>query len=539
VIGATPALTVGVFPATAPDRLKRLFGALEEAFPISFEGRRDGELRGLDAVLEIGGTNQVAAAAASIPTLSLLAMEPDAAGAPMDNALGTDPWLDSRLRGAILPDTCLGEALDRGATLGPSGAATVLASCRQRPTWTRAGKHQAALLAPAELGADQALRERLRDGRAAALLPLVHFLRDLTSPIAWQPPPARACLLFDDPNLHWPSYGFVRLAELGHHAREHAYHASLATVPLDGWLAHPAAVRATRESRGALSLTVHGNNHFGAELGAIDSEERALGLAAQALRRTRAFGRRHGVPVDPVMVPPHEECSRATMRALRRCGFEAITMTRPFPWLASSPRSWLTRPPDAGPLAGWGPSDRAEGLAVFLRHPFVDRSPAELALRAFLGQPLILYGHQADLRDGLGVLAEAAADVNRLGPAHWCSLGEIAAGSYETRRQGSTQEVRPASRRAVVELPDDVEQLLVYPREDGTGPTPDRLLVDGRAHPLGDPIAVSPGARVELELGYDDEVDPASVPTPRRQPLVLPRRLLSEGRDRLVPLLSR
>jgi hypothetical protein len=531
---------VGVFPAAELEHRRNLLAALELAFPVRFEGRGSAELNDLGGALVLGdGAQAAAAAAAGVPSLSLPRSEPAEDRDCVDLALSEATELDSRLRGAHLPDRRLDGALRAGGGLETSAGATVLAGCRGEAVWIRDGHLSTALLSPLELEPGEALRERLRDGRAAALLPLVHFLRELTAPVAWQPPPARACFLFDDPNLHWPSYGFVKLAELGRHAREHGYHASLATVPLDGWLGHPAAVQALRESQGALSLVVHGNDHYGAELGAIDSEKRALGLVAQALRRTRAFGRRHCVPVEPVMVPPHEECSQTTMRALRRCGFGAITMTRPFPWLAPPPRSWLTRPPEAGPLAGWGPSDRAEGLAVFLRHPFVDRSPAELALRAFLGQPLVLYGHQADLRDGLGILGEAAADVNRLGPTHWCSPGEIAAGSYETRRQGSTLEVRPATRRVVVELPDDIEQLLVSPREDGTGPSPDHLLVDGRPHPLDDPIAISPGTRVELELGYDDEVDIASVPTPRRQPMALPRRLLSEGRDRLAPLLSR
>lgn len=535
---AAAPLLVGVFPLAAETKLANLFSALEGAFPVRFEGRRDGGLRGLAAALELGPGGQAeAAVAAGLPALSLLTPE-RAAGQPAAvQELGHDSRLDPRLRGAALPDTHLAAALPGAVALGVDGA-TVLAGCRGVPTWAQAGELRRAALAPAELAPGEALRERLRDGRSAALLPLVQFLRELTAPIAWQPPAARACFLFDDPNLHWPSYGFVKLDELGRHAREHGYHASLATVPLDGWLGHPAA-QTLRESQGALSLTVHGNNHYGAELESIDSQQRAQALAAQALRRTRAFGRRHGVPVEPVMVPPHEECSQATMRALRRCGFEAIAMTRPFPWLAPPPLSWLTRPTEVGPLAGWGPSDRAEGLAVFLRHPFVNRSRAELVLRAYLGQPLILYGHQADLRDGLGILGAAATDVNRLGPTHWCSLGEIAAGSYESRRQGSSLGVRPLARRALVELPSDVDTLLVEPRGDGTGALATRLLVDGRPHQLDEPVPVSPGATVELELGHDDEVDPATVPSPPLQPLALPRRLLSEGRDRLAPLLAR
>ena len=64
---------------------------------------------------------------------------------------------------------------------------------------------------------------------------------------------------------------------------------------------------------------------------------------------------------------------------------------------------------------------------MLLRHPLVSRDAPELVLRAFLDQPLILYGHHEDVAPGLDVLGEAAEDVNRLGETRWCSLGEIAA----------------------------------------------------------------------------------------------------------------
>jgi hypothetical protein len=538
-VSAPTPLRVGVFTGVGGERPRRLLAALGEAFPVTFEERHDGELRELDAALELGATAQAEAAAiAGLPALALLSPEPTDPGEAAVNRIADSPALARPLRGAELGDGRLKGAPEAGAPAALDSRASALATCDGKPTWIRADRLRTALLVPADLEADEALRERLRDGRSAALLPLVHFLRELTAAIAWQPPAPRATLLFDDPNLHWPSYGFVRLRALAADAREHGYHASLATVPLDGRLAHPGAVRALREGGGTISLSVHGNDHYGAELGAIESEREAIALAAQARRRCAAFAARNGIRVDPVMVPPHEECSRPVATALRRCGFEAITMTRPFPWLAPLPLSWLTRPAAVGPLAGWRPADRAEGLAVFLRHPFAGRSPAELALRAFLGQPLILYGHQADLREGLGVLRSTAADVDRLGPARWCSLGEIAAGSYETRREGSALAIRPLARRAILDVPADVDRLIVSPREDGTGPVPTRLLVDGHPQPLDQPVLVNPATAVELELGHDDEADPSTVPAPRPQPLALPRRLLSEGRDRLAPLVS-
>jgi hypothetical protein len=527
--------TVGVFPASACVELKRLLSALEEAFPVRFEGRQEGEPGDLDAVLELGGGEQAEAAAArGIPALRMSTPEPPEPGEAAVQELASDGSLDRTLRGAELPDDRLAATLDPKDAPARGG---VLASCRGVPTWTGRGRLQSALLYPCELGPEEALRERLRDGRSAALLPLVHFLREIAADAAWRPPTLRASFLFDDPNLHWPSYGFVRLPALSEHARRHGYHAALATIPLDGWFAHPAARRALRESDGALSLLVHGNDHDGGELGRPQTPAEATALAAQALRRVGSFEDRNGIAIDRVMVPPHEECSRATVAGLRRCGFEAMTVTQPFPWLGDGGKRWLARPPGTGPLVGWRPADLAEGLPVLLRLPLAQRSPAELRLRAFLGQPLILYGHQADLLEGLDVLTEAMADVERVGPVRWCSLGEIAAG-FETRRRGDALDVRLLGRKTRVEIPADAGQLTVEPAPRLPVDS-ERLLVDGRPHRFGVPIDASPGSAVEVAIRSEDAVDVTAVPAPPRRPLAVPRRILSEGRDRLQPLISR
>ena len=528
---------VGVFPASAHAEHNRLLAALEEAFPVRFEGRGEGELGDLDALLQLGDGDQAEAAAAlGLPALHLLAPEPSQPGELAVQELTSDAKLDRALRGAELTDDRLAAVLVGGRSTLVVGE--VLAGCHGVPTWTIRGPLQRALLIPCELGPEEALRERLRDGRSAALLPLAHFLRELTAAEGWQPPARRAAFLFDDPNLHWPSYGFVKLPALAEHARDHGYHAALATVPLDGWFAHPAARRALRESNGGLSLLVHGNDHYGGELSRPQTSGEALAMAAQAQRRVASFEARTEVAVDRVMVPPHERCSQVTVAGLRRCGFEALTVTQPFPWLGDGRRGWLTSPDGTGPLAGWRPADLAAGLPVLLRHPLTGRSSAELRLRAFLGQPLVLYGHQADLIEGLDVLTEAAADVERAGPARWCSLGEIAATSFETRRRSEDLEVRLLSRRARIEVPPEAKHLRVKPFPGSTGED-EELFVAGTPQRFGEPIAVDTGTEVEVTLRAADAVDVNSVPAPRMRPLAVPRRILSEGRDRLQPLVSR
>jgi hypothetical protein len=531
-------IVVGVTPADQLRRRPLLFAALEAALPVRFEARGPGELRGLDALL-VMGQDSGSSVPPGLPSLSLAVAEPGAEGEAVSSTLTETAQLDRRLRGAKLPDDRLGAALGEAAELATGGSAAVLATCCGAPSWVREHDRERALLIPAELEPREALRERLCDKRSAALLPLLHFLRERTEGIRWRPPPARASLLFDDPNLHWPSYGFVKLADLGAHARSHGYHVALATVPLDAWFAHPAALRALRASAGAISLLVHGNDHDGAELGRQSNEAEAIALAAQALRRVEAFGRRTGLTVDRVMVPPHEACSQATAKALRRCGFEAISMTRPCPWLEWQPHSWLARPEPADPLVAWGPVDFAEELPLLLRHPLAERSPAELVLRAFLDQPLILYGHHDDLLDGPEALLEAVGEVNRLAPTRWCSLSEIATTSFETRLRPGRLDVRLLTRRARIEIPAGATELMLEAPASELGRRQQLLTIEGRHARLGEPAPVEPGSSVEVTLVPSDAVDIGGVAPPRRRPLAVARRLASEGRDRLLPLASR
>ncbi|HVR04621.1 MAG TPA: hypothetical protein VMS02_01180, partial [Solirubrobacteraceae bacterium] len=53
---------------------------------------------------------------------------------------------------------------------------------------------------------------------------------------------------------------------------------------------------------------------------------------------------------------------------------------------------------------------------------------------AFLGQPLVLYGHHDLLRGGPSDLAAAAAQIDALGDVRWGSLGQIARGLAGNRQ---------------------------------------------------------------------------------------------------------
>ena len=522
---------VGVHPSAELGRRPRLFAALSAAFPaVRFEGREAGETAGLDALVELGGVEEARRAAASgLRALAAVAHE-GGAGSAVGVELTADAPVDRRLQGQTLPDRHLGGI----PALAPGASAEVLARLRTEPVWIREGRLDLTAAAPAELGEAEPLRCRLGAERSLALLPLIELLRELVAGTAWNPPPPRATFVLDDPNLHWPSYGFLSLPRLGRHAADHGYHLALAMVPLDARLAHPGAARLLRGG-GEISLCVHGNDHFGGELGRVAEPAAALALAAQARRRTNGFAERTGVPVSPVMVPPHEECSEAMAAALARTGFAAISMTRPFPWLSPPPRHWLSAAGADAQLAGWRSADlTAEGLPVLLRHPFAAPhfSPAEVALRAYLDQPLILYGHHDDLAEGLGVLAERAAAVNRLGSVRWGSMGALAAGNVHWRLEGDLLRLRPYSRQVSIEIPAGATRAVVEPPWQAEG---ERFETCGRSGAAGLPFEIGDRKRLELQLRRPDAVAPEGMAAPPRRPWPLFRRLAGEARDRAAP----
>jgi hypothetical protein len=532
----TSVLLVGIHPRAELEHRAALFAALEEAFPsVRFEAREAGARSGLDALIDFGdGGEAGAAAAAGVRALAAACPEGDAVAAT-DVSYLDRPGLDQRLRGQTLPERHLPGA----AAITVAAGAETLATAAAGALWSRQGRLDVVALSPLELAPGEPLRARLGGERSLALLPLLELLRELTAADRWQPPAQGAAFLLDDPNLHWPSYGYLKLPRLARHSSEHGYHLALAMVPLDTWFAHPTAARLLREQP-SLSLLTHGNDHFGAELGAIEGEVEALAVAAQARRRIDAFEQRTGVAVSRVMVPPHEECSEAVARGLARVGFDAIAMTRPYPWLAPPPRHWLSAPSGTGALSGWRPADFTPGnLPVLLRVPFAEQhwSAAELALRAYLEQPLILYGHHEDLRDGLDVLAQRAAAINRLGPVKWSSLGDIAAASFEHRVEGELLRLRPYSRRIVAAVPEGVTHAVVEPAPGlGVG---ELVRGPGGTLPTAEPFPVSGSGSLTLTLEAPDAVAPDSVPAPPRRPWPLARRLASEVRDRAAPARDR
>ena len=506
-----------------------MLALLEQVFPVRFEqGGRP------DAVLVLD-PERLPEAPTGVPRLVLAARTRND-GTATGVALAEDEQLARPLRGRTIADSAVSGELP---TPHPE-VGRVLASVDQRPVWWQVGEDPAGLWYSeyplAEPAEGETLREHLKAGRFMGLLPVVHFLGQVAGAEGWSLPAPRASFVVDDPNLHWPSYGYLKYRELVAHARRHGYHMGLATVPLDRWWVDRRAAALVRDNGAVLSLAMHGNDHLTHELGRLRSDGEAESAMAQALRRTAALERRAGVSVERVMVPPHSRCSVQALRAMFRLGIEGVCLNRSYPW-----RDEESAPT---PLGEWHPAELvAGGLPMLLRSPLVD--PREdLAFRALLGQPLILYAHHWDFAEGLDILAQAALDVNALGEVRWGPLGSIARDSFATRRVGETLFVRMHARRVALEVPAGVRELRVLAPEPLGGAGWRRVACGGRVAAMtfdeglgaSEPLPVEAPARVELKLIRDRPLDPAEIPAPRPRPWPLIRRLAVEGRDRVQGL---
>ena len=358
---------------------------------------------------------------------------------------GSDPWLEPCLRGRALRDDH-----PHQRPIESPASSRILAASAADPVWTvgrsSAGElvHRVAV-SPIQPDHAEPLRRQLRPGRFLSLLPLVSFLRAVVVGADWDFPGLRAILIVDDPNLQRPTYGFIDYRALGADAREVGYHVGIATIPIDAWLARGAAVAAFGDFGDSLSLLIHGNDHLRHELGRLESRERARVILGQALRRIGRLEQRTGLAVDRVMTAPHERCSQVAKAAMLDLGYEALMIDEAHPW--------RFRPAAERPTAGWNPAELVTGGLPVVRREHLRVAGDDLVFRAFLRQPLVLYGHSEDFSDGFGRVHRAVETINGLGPVRWCSAETISRSNYMQRLEGSTLRVRSFSRLATLDIP--------------------------------------------------------------------------------------
>jgi hypothetical protein len=525
---------IGVFPASAFHRRPRLFAALRRVLPVEFEPRPEGAFGELDALLVFGREIDAELVPLGLPALVLIQHAEAPLSPDMPVSFSSALELDPRLRSRTLCE----RTIVAFASLGPSDGVT-LASVDGEPVWRTSARAGAAMeiaaVAPSELRADDSLRESMTCGHFLGLLPLFHFLREVTGYRLWERPPLHAAFVVDDPNLHRPRYGYVDFGDLARHAAAHDYHVAMATVPIDTWFTHRRAARIFRAHPDRLSLTVHGNDHRYHELAVPRDDDESLAMFRQATSRLDRFERKTGIPVSRVMIPPHGSCAYELLEPMLLGGFDAYL---------NGARWWREWPREQRAVAGWSPLTTDAGLPAMSRH-FLGHGALldELVFDALLDKPLVVCGHHLELADRGTRLAEVADWIRSFGAVRWEPLSSLARSTVFTRNdEDGSLRVRSWTRRFAVDVPQDVELLRVelpFPL-DGSS-----LRCNGAVRPLdsaahGGSLAEIPvmgGERAELQLlPRTIEVD---CPQRRAHVSAYIRRGIAESRDRLSPLLRR
>jgi len=368
----------------------------------------------------------------------------------------------------------------------------------------------------------------------ARLLPLVDFARRISGKYNLSKQVISACFMFDDPNLHSCSYGFLNFNTLGREATKYAYHVAFATVPLDSWYFNAHVASHFAANRAKLSLLIHGNDHTRNELATLDDSQVRLASLAQALRRIDRFERASGVQVARVMAPPHGACSEDTLIDMGRLGYSGACVSH------SSLRYW-------NPTARWRNTFILQATPLIGGLPIAPRfrisagcQPAIL-LAAYLGQPIIPVGHHNDAREGLDLLAELAGFINTLPRIRWADMQAVFDENYWLS-PGPVGDLVVGSRRVSLAVPHGYESIRVataWTRMPSAEPIAVNLNQETLTFQSGsvtDSIYVREGDSLAVSVAVSNAIAPGSVPPPRRRLWPFLRRQIVECRDRLSPL---
>jgi hypothetical protein len=525
-----PSVKVAVGPRTEFDRRASIFCSIARAWSVEFvPAARDASVDGVLWFATNGsdGTpiESVVAEFSSGPIESLVLEPVEGTAAHEHCAFSRDRRLDSVLRDQTVLDR-LG-----AAGLASQGNEIVFASCRGRPVWIRDLRSHRDRVAfasdtpplcrppSADLGQDLTL----------AWIAVLHWIREISGDRVWRPNGIRASLLFDDPNLHARSYGWLNFPRLASAMKNEGAHCSIATVPLDAWYIDPKAAQIFRDERPYLSLSMHGNDHLHYEMARGPNDEARRRMMIQAMQRIASLERRAKVDVDRIVIPPHS-----------RFDDDARTVLWDFPLLGlccggDSARSVRVSDPN---LAWLGPAEVMSGRCPVFDRYHMTAPRHGLVWRAFFGHPLILYGHHQEMADGDAVVVDACRWVNKLGAVRWMRLQNLARSNYLTRRVGRTLEVRAFSHDVELALAEDVDSVRVSLGFDepmlGARCEVNGQMLEPESNHVSFPVTDD---RIRVTIRTPRLIDPLRLPATLPGARAVLRRALTEGRDRALPLL--
>ena len=343
------------------------------------------------------------------------------------------------------------------------------------------GRAETYFLAGMDFAAEDREHEKQNIGSLfSGLAPFMMFVRQAAGDSGWHTAGQYANLTIDDPWLTEP-YGFLNYKSLLAEMEKHNFHTTVAFIPWNFDRSEGALVSLIRAHPNRFSIAIHGNNHDHREfdqysVAPIGVQERDI---KQALSRMERFTLLTGIPYDPVMVFPHGIAPAETLDVLKRSNFLATVNSQDIP---------LGSPIPAEPsLALRSFTTRYGQFPSLMRYSAeVPVSELMLATNAFLGNPILLYGHHGLFQGGSSAFNKTADTVNRVDPGvQWCSLGCIAAHLYllKLNSNGQIDTMMLASRIQLENRYQHEAQFVVHKKERDPAEV-ESVTVDGKAYPF-------------------------------------------------------
>jgi peptidoglycan/xylan/chitin deacetylase (PgdA/CDA1 family) len=370
----------------------------------------------------------------------------------------------------------------------------------------------------------------------AAIAAPMMFLRYAGGDQVWHSPGDYANLTIDDLWLREP-YGHVNYEELLQQTQRHNFHATIAFIPWNFDRSQPAVVSLFRAHPDRLSICVHGNNHIHQEFGSFEEHplEKQVQDIEQGLARMDRFKQLTGIPYDAVMVFPHSVSPQATFAALKSANFLGTANS-------------LNVPSDAVAPSGAEFALRTATLH-FATFPSLRRYSAEndiprpqLAIDAFLGNPILFYVHESFFASGIDAFNRTADSVNQIQPdTQWQSLGDIVKHLYlEKLRDDGNFDIRSYS--ASIQITNNHHRNAdFYFQKEEDFSSPLIVLVDGQPYPyqktgrtLQLQLPIPNGSTRRIEVKYEGGVSLARVAISRHSLKIAAIRFLSDFRDNAV-----
>src|SRR5271157_4660470 len=363
------------------------------------------------------------------------------------------------------------------------------------------------------------------------------FVRYSLAEKGWHPVGNYANLTVDDAWLVEP-YGNLSFKALLKEMENHRFHTTIAFIPWNFDRSRPDVVRLFRDNSDKFSIAIHGNNHDHKEFGPFDKRpfDEQLANIKQAVARMEGFSRATGIPYDRVMAFPHEQMAPGeTLALLKQYNFlgavGAVNVPMGSPW-----------PND--PLFALQPASlRFADFPAIRRYSLEVKDPrfkAEVAVRAFLGIPLLFYCHQSFFEKGIDSFNEVADLVNRIEPETiWQGLGFIIKHLYLARQRGANEyDVMSFSSKISLDCVAGRDAVYYVRKIENGRPGIRTITVDGSPIPYelseGDvsfEVGMLPGQRRVAEIEYDNDLQISEIDTSKRSAYINLLRELSDFRD--------